>query len=106
MTSLSQNAQQATRNVFLSKASHNFTLSEVACMPITATPLTRETEVPQTLEQPTKRFYPITMNPLGPFLLPSTGNRLIIAATVYLTRYTENSALPYVTATEEAKFFT
>lgn len=45
------------------------------------------------------------MDLLGPFPTSSSGNKWIIVATDYLTRYAETRALPQGTALEVAKFF-
>lgn len=44
------------------------------------------------------------MDLLGLFPTPKSGNKCIIMATDYLTRYTEAKALPNGTAEEVAKF--
>lgn len=45
------------------------------------------------------------MDLLGPFPTSSSGNKWIVVATDYLTRYAETTALPRATAPEIAKFF-
>ncbi|KAM7303540.1 DDE-type integrase/transposase/recombinase [Ixodes scapularis] len=54
---------------------------------------------------PTVPFQQIGMDLLGPFPPSTQGNRWIIVATDYLTRYAETKALPVGTAVEVAKFF-
>lgn len=54
---------------------------------------------------PRTPFDLVGMDLLGPFPLSSTGNKWIIVATDYLTRYAETKALPRGTASEVAKFF-
>lgn len=45
------------------------------------------------------------MHILDPFSTPSLGNRSIIVATDYLTRYAETKAVPRGTTTQVASFF-
>ncbi|KAM7307592.1 DDE-type integrase/transposase/recombinase [Ixodes scapularis] len=59
----------------------------------------------QPITPPTKPFQQIGMDLLGPFPPSTMGNRWIIVATDYLTRYAETKALPSGTAVEVAKFF-
>lgn len=57
------------------------------------------------IDPPGKPFDQVGMDLLGPFPLSSSGNRWIIVATDYLTRYAETKALPRGTASEVAQFF-
>uniref|UniRef100_UPI00292D4351 DDE-type integrase/transposase/recombinase n=1 Tax=Bradyrhizobium sp. 33ap4 TaxID=3061630 RepID=UPI00292D4351 len=59
----------------------------------------------QPITQPSTPFEQMGMDLLGPFSRSSSGNRWIIVATDYLTRYAETKALPQGTAAEVAKFF-
>ncbi|KAM7306819.1 uncharacterized protein ISCGN_010478 [Ixodes scapularis] len=59
----------------------------------------------QPIPPPTAPFQQIGMDLLGPFPPSTSGNRWIIVATDYLTRYAETKALPSGTAVEVAKFF-
>lgn len=57
------------------------------------------------IEPPKVPFEQVGMDLLGPFPVSSSGNRWIIVATDYMTRYTETSSLPKGTANEVAQFF-
>lgn len=59
----------------------------------------------QPLQIPAAPFEQVGMDLLGPFPTSSSGNRWIIVATDYLTRYAETRALPRGTAVEVAHFF-
>lgn len=50
-------------------------------------------------------FAQIGIDLLGPFPISDSGNRWVIVATDYLTRYAETKAIPSGTATEAARFF-
>lgn len=50
-------------------------------------------------------FEQVGLDLLGPFPVSSSGNRWIVVATDYLTRYAETKALPRGTASEVASFF-
>uniref|UniRef100_A0A6G5A979 Putative tick transposon n=1 Tax=Rhipicephalus microplus TaxID=6941 RepID=A0A6G5A979_RHIMP len=50
-------------------------------------------------------FAQIGMDLLGPFPTSHTGNKWVIVATDYLTRYAETKALSSGTAVEAARFF-
>lgn len=54
---------------------------------------------------PKTPFAQIGMDLLGPFPISAAGNKWIIVATDYLTRYAETKALPSSTAAEAAQFF-
>lgn len=58
------------------------------------------------IQPPRTPFDQVGMDLLGPFPLSSSGNKWIIVATDYLTRYAETKALPKGTASEVAQFFT
>ncbi|KAM7303021.1 DDE-type integrase/transposase/recombinase [Ixodes scapularis] len=68
-------------------------------------PPTRPAGLLQPISPPTAPFQQIGMDLLGPFPPSTSGNRWIIVATDYLTRYAETKALPSGTAVEVAKFF-
>ncbi|KAM7289119.1 DDE-type integrase/transposase/recombinase [Ixodes scapularis] len=68
-------------------------------------PPTRPAGLLQPIAPPTAPFQQIGMDLLGPFPPSTSGNRWIIVATDYLTRYAETKALPSGTAVEVAKFF-
>ncbi|KAM7288282.1 Transposon Ty3-I Gag-Pol polyprotein [Ixodes scapularis] len=68
-------------------------------------PPTRPAGLLQPISPPTTPFQQIGMDLLGPFPPSTSGNRWIIVATDYLTRYAETKALPSGTAVEVAKFF-
>lgn len=57
------------------------------------------------IEPPKVPFEQVGMDLLGPFPVSSSGNRWIIVATDYMTRYAETSSLPKGTANEVAHFF-
>lgn len=57
------------------------------------------------LDPPDAPFRQVGMDLLGPFPTSSLGNKWIVVATDYLTRYAETRALPRATAAEVAKFF-
>lgn len=59
----------------------------------------------QPVDPPKAPFQQVGMDLLGPFPLSSLGNRWIVVATDYLTRYCETKALPRGTAAEVARFF-
>lgn len=59
----------------------------------------------QPIDPPEVPFQQVGMDLLGPFPLSSSGNKWIIVATDYLTRYCETKAISRGTATEVAKFF-
>lgn len=54
---------------------------------------------------PEAPFEQVGLDLLGPFPLSSSGNKWIVVATDYLTRYAETKALPRGTASEVASFF-
>uniref|UniRef100_A0A6G5A977 Putative tick transposon n=1 Tax=Rhipicephalus microplus TaxID=6941 RepID=A0A6G5A977_RHIMP len=58
----------------------------------------------QPIDPPRTPFEQVGMDLLGPFPLSSCGNKWIIVATDYLTRYAETKALPRGTASEVASF--
>ncbi|KAM7313233.1 DDE-type integrase/transposase/recombinase [Ixodes scapularis] len=68
-------------------------------------PPTKPAGLLQPIAPPTAPFQQIGMDLLGPFPPSTQGNRWIIVATDYLTRYAETKALPAGTAVEVAKFF-
>lgn len=68
-------------------------------------PPTKPTGLLKPIDPPSRPFQQIGMDMLGPFPLSHSGNRWVIIATDYLTRYAETSALPNGTALEVAKFF-
>ncbi|KAM7284556.1 hypothetical protein ISCGN_001650 [Ixodes scapularis] len=68
-------------------------------------PPTKPAGLLQPISPPTAPFQQIGMDLLGPFPPSTSGNRWIIVATDYLTRYAETKALPSGTAVEVAKFF-
>ncbi|KAM7293332.1 DDE-type integrase/transposase/recombinase [Ixodes scapularis] len=68
-------------------------------------PPTRPSGLLQPIAPPSAPFQQIGMDLLGPFPPSTQGNRWIIVATDYLTRYAETKALPSGTAVEVAKFF-
>ena len=57
------------------------------------------------VEPPRAPFQQVGMDLIGPFPKSSAGNRWIIVATDYLTRYCETRALPRGTASDVADFF-
>lgn len=57
------------------------------------------------LDPPDAPFRQVGKDLLGPFPTSASGNKWIIVATDYLTRYAETKALPRGTASEVAKFF-
>lgn len=59
----------------------------------------------QPVEPPRAPFQQVGMDLLGPFPKSSTGNRWIVVATDYLTRYCETRPLPRATASDVADFF-
>lgn len=59
----------------------------------------------QPIDPPRTPFDQVGMDLLGPFPLSYSGNKWIIVATDYLTRYAETKALPRGTASEVAQFF-
>lgn len=59
----------------------------------------------QPIDPPHKPFDQVGMDILGPFPLSSDGNKWVIVATDYLTRYAETQAIPRATASEVAQFF-
>ncbi|KAM7306521.1 Transposon Tf2-6 polyprotein [Ixodes scapularis] len=67
-------------------------------------PPTKPAGLLQPIPAPTTPFQQIGMDLLGPFPTSTQGNRWIIVATDYLTRYAETKALPSGTAVEVAKF--
>ncbi|KAK8777518.1 hypothetical protein V5799_029140 [Amblyomma americanum] len=69
------------------------------------TPPTRPAGFLNPIEPPSRPFQQIGMDLLGPFPTSTSGNKWIIIATDYLTRYAEAKALPNGTAAEVAKFF-
>ncbi|KAK8759172.1 hypothetical protein V5799_003195 [Amblyomma americanum] len=69
------------------------------------TPPTRPAGFLSPVEPPTRLFQQIGMHMLGPSPTSTSGNKWIIIATDYLTRYAEAKALPNGTAAEVAKFF-
>lgn len=69
------------------------------------TPPTRPPGFLQPIDPPNLPFQQVGMDLLGPFPLSSTGNKWIVVATDYLTRYCEAKALPRGTSAEIARFF-
>lgn len=69
------------------------------------TPPKRPAGFLQPIRPPSRPFQEVGMDLLGPFPTSTTGNKWIIVATDYLTRYAEAKALPNGTAAEVAKFF-
>lgn len=69
------------------------------------TPPTRPAGLLQPIEPPWKPFQQIGMDLLGPFPTSTCGNRWIVVATDYLTRYAETAALASGNAIEVARFF-
>lgn len=69
------------------------------------TPPLRPAGLLQPIEPPAKPFEQIGMDLLGPFPLSASGNKWIVVATDYLTRYAETKPLSRGTAAEVAKFF-
>lgn len=59
----------------------------------------------QPVQVPNIPFQQVGMDLLGPFPMSRTGNKWIIVATDYLTRYAETKALPRATAHDVAQFF-
>lgn len=59
----------------------------------------------QPITPPRAPFDRIGMDLLGPFPLSSAGNKWIVVATDYLTRYAETRALQRATASDVAQFF-
>lgn len=68
-------------------------------------PPTRPAGLLQPIQPPSRPFQQIGMDLLGPFPTSTSGNKWIIVATDYLTRYAEAKPLPNGTAVEVAKFF-
>lgn len=69
------------------------------------TPPTRPAGLLQPIDPPCRPFQQIGMDLLGPFPTSAFGNKWIVVATDYLTRYAETKALPKGSASEVAKFF-
>ena len=69
------------------------------------TPPTRPAGLLQPIEPPRRPFQQIGMDLLGPFPTSTSGNKWIVVATDYLTRYAETKALPKGSAAEVARFF-
>ena len=88
----------------LPKSVHQYTRSCHECQRRKKPP-TRPAGLLQPIAPPTAPFQQIGMDLLGPFPPSTQGNRWIIVATDYLTRYAETKALPSGTAVEVAKFF-
>lgn len=59
----------------------------------------------QPVKPPTSPFQQVGMDLLGPFPTSTKGNRWIVVATDYLTRYAETASVPRATAAEVAQFF-
>lgn len=59
----------------------------------------------QPVQVPSLPFQQVGMDLLGPFPTSTTGNKWIIVATDYLTRYAETKALARATALDVAQFF-
>lgn len=57
------------------------------------------------IEPPSKPFEQVGMDLLGPFPASESGNKWIVVATDYLTRFAETKPLPTGTAMEVARFF-
>ncbi|KAM7309909.1 DDE-type integrase/transposase/recombinase [Ixodes scapularis] len=68
-------------------------------------PLTEPSGLLHPISPPSTPSQQIEMDLLGPFLPSTSGNRWIIVATDYVTRYAETKALPSGAAVEVAKFF-
>ncbi|KAM7305530.1 DDE-type integrase/transposase/recombinase [Ixodes scapularis] len=68
-------------------------------------PPTKPAGLLQPIPAPTTPFQQVGMDLLGPFPTSTQGNRWIIVATDYLTRYAETKAPPSGTAVEVAKIF-
>ncbi|KAM7298963.1 DDE-type integrase/transposase/recombinase [Ixodes scapularis] len=94
----------AAAELTLSKTVHLYTRSCHECQRRKKPP-TRPAGLLQPISPPTAPFQQIGMDLLGPFPPSTSGNRWIIVATDYLTRYAETKALPSGTAVEVAKFF-
>ncbi|KAM7310060.1 DDE-type integrase/transposase/recombinase [Ixodes scapularis] len=88
----------------LAKTVHHYTRSCHECQRRKKPP-TRPAGLLQPIPPPSAPFQQIGMDLLGPFPPSTQGNRWIIVATDYLTRYAETKALPSGTAVEVAKFF-
>ncbi|KAM7314928.1 DDE-type integrase/transposase/recombinase [Ixodes scapularis] len=88
----------------LAKTVHHYTRSCHECQRRKKPP-TRPAGLLQPIAPPSAPFQQIGMDLLGPFPPSTQGNRWIIVATDYLTRYAETKALPSGTAVEVAKFF-
>ncbi|KAM7293326.1 DDE-type integrase/transposase/recombinase [Ixodes scapularis] len=88
----------------LAKTVHHYTRSCHECQRRKKPP-TRPAGLLQPIAPPSAPFQQIGMDLLGPFKPSTQGNRWIIVATDYLTRYAETKALPSGTAVEVAKFF-
>ncbi|XP_072144216.1 uncharacterized protein conv [Dermacentor andersoni] len=69
------------------------------------TPPTRPAGLLQPIEPPRRPFQQIGMDLLGPLPMSTSGNKWIVVATDYLTRFAETKALPKGSAAEVAKFF-
>lgn len=68
-------------------------------------PPTRPSGLLKPIEPPMQPFQQVGMDLLGPFPTSATGNKWIIVATDYLTRFAETQALPSGTCMEVARFF-
>lgn len=68
------------------------------------TPPVRPAGLLQPIEPPVRPFQQIGMDILGPFPASTSGNKWIVVATDYLTRYAETKAIPSGSAIEVAKF--
>lgn len=88
----------------LTKSIRRYTKTCLQCQRRKTPPL-RQAGFLQPIPPPMAPFQQIGMDLLGPFPKSASGNRWIIVATDYLTRYAETKALPSGTATEVAKFF-
>lgn len=69
------------------------------------TPPTKPAGLLQPIKPSRRLFQQVRMDILGPFHTSTAGNKWIIVATDYLTRYAETCALSRATAGEAAKFF-
>lgn len=69
------------------------------------TPPTKPAGFLHPVDPPSRPFKQVGMDLLGPFPTSSAGNRWIVVATDYLTRYCETKALPKGTSAEIARFF-
>ncbi|KAK8780235.1 hypothetical protein V5799_018426 [Amblyomma americanum] len=68
-------------------------------------PPTKPAGLLKPIDPPQIPFQQVGMDLLGPFPVSSMGNRYIVVATDYLSRYCETKALPRGTAAEIAQFF-